>query len=74
MMSTTLPIGIQIQEDALLAVTAGVATAGAGSVTVTEAVLSVAGSVAASATGVLDVSAGGVVATGVASGVDPDLR
>jgi hypothetical protein len=74
MMSTTLPIGIQIQEDALLAVTAGVATAGAGSVMVAEAVLSVAGSVAASATGVLDVSAGGVVPTGVASGVDPDLR
>jgi len=75
MISTTLPIGIQIHEDALLAVTAGVATAGAGSVTVAEAVLSVAGSLAASATGVLDVSAG-VAATGdaAAAGVDAGLR
>lgn len=73
MMSTTMTTGIQIHEDALLAVTGRVA--GAGSVTVVEAVLSVAGSVAASATGVLDVSAG-VAATGDAAvaGVDAGLR
>jgi hypothetical protein len=74
-MSTTATIGIQIHEDAPLAVTAGVVTAGAGSVTVAEAVLSVAGDAAASATGVLDVCVG-VAATGVATaaGVDAGLR
>ena len=73
MMSTTTTIGIQIHEDELLAVTAGVATT--GSVTVAGAVLSVAGDAAASATGVLDVSVG-VAATGVATaaGVDAGLR
>jgi hypothetical protein len=57
-MSTTATIGIQSHEEVLLTATAGIAAAGAGSVAAAEAVLSVAGIVAASATGVLDVSAG----------------
>jgi hypothetical protein len=75
-MSTTRTNGIQIHEDAFFSVTAGFATAGAGSVTFAEALLSVAGSVAASATGVLDVSAGTEATTGVAApaGVDAGLR
>lgn len=65
-MSTTTTIGIQSHENALLAATTGIAATGAESVTVADAVLSVGGSVAASATGVLDGSAGVEVVAGVA--------
>jgi hypothetical protein len=74
MMSTTTTIGNQIHENELLAVT-GVTTAGAGSVTVAEAVLSVAGDAAASATGVLDVCVGlAATCVATAAGVDVGLR
>ena len=67
--STTMTIGIQSQEVLLAAIT-GIAAAGAESVTVAEAVLSVAGSVAASATGVRDVSAGaGTISACAAAGL-----
>ena len=67
--STTTTIGIQSHEDALLAATTGIAATGADSVTVADAVLSFAGSVAASATGVLDGSPGVPAVAGVADGL-----
>ena len=68
-MSTTTTIGIQSHEEVFLAVTTGIAAAGAESLTLAEAVLSVAASVAASATGVLDGSAGVSAVAVVADGL-----